>query len=419
MSHNLRCIPTFSRKAFSHDLLCLHSFNSNKSHVNYGSQYLLSSAIAQEVPGPYHLPSTEPSAPPMELVDNVTGAERDGSRDCEKNSLPAQVDLLSQGEHNDSTSQQNEWSIPPISEHEAREAFLEYAASKCCYRTAPAKHMVVQNLTACNTYRYRLKTFTENRETYPASEPYNGGFVDSPEVAEPPAPWEIEVDAPPLFTDCEMHFPVPHTYSVQSCPKCHGTGKAQCTRCTGSGKVSCSSCNGSGWQSVSTTSDTSSGFCTFCGGVGRTRCSYCYGRGWLHCVRCNGRGLLLYHSELTIIWKNNSAEYVADNNCGFPIDRFHDVTGKEIFCDENVLVNPLRSFPEPEIVRGSESCIATHKMQFASKMRILRQKQTVELIPLARVEYVWKGKSNSFYIFGNEKKVYAKDYPAKCCCLVM
>lgn len=39
--------------------------------------------------------------------------------------------------------------------------------------------------------------------------------MDSPDVAEPPAPWEIEVDAPPLFTDCEMHFPVPHTYSVQ------------------------------------------------------------------------------------------------------------------------------------------------------------------------------------------------------------
>lgn len=42
-----------------------------------------------------------------------------------------------------------------------------------------------------------------------------GGFVDSNAVERPPAPWEIIVALPPLFTDCEMSIPVPHTYFVQ------------------------------------------------------------------------------------------------------------------------------------------------------------------------------------------------------------
>ncbi|EMP34398.1 Putative protein C3orf32 [Chelonia mydas] len=232
--------------------------------------------------------------------------------------LPPRADQLPEGEHNDSIPLQTEWSILSISEHVAREALVQYTANKCCYRIAPAKRMVVQNLTPLNTFRYHLQTFTETRETFPVSEPYNGGFVDSSDVAPAPAPWEIEVDAPPLFTDCEMHIPVPHTYSVQDCPNCQGRGKNQCHSCSGSGKV-----------------------------------------------------------------------------------------------------YPLVNFPEPTIDRGSESCIAQHQMQFASHSRILRQKQTIELIPLTKVEYEWRGKVYSFYVFGNENKVYTEDYPAKCCCSVM
>lgn len=47
------------------------------------------------------------------------------------------------------------------------------------------------------------------------------------------------------------------------------------------------------------------------------------------------------------------------------------------------------------------------------------QKQTVELVPLTKVDYEWKERVYSFYIFGNENKVYTKDYPAKCCCSIM
>lgn len=42
-----------------------------------------------------------------------------------------------------------------MSEDEAKGAFVQFAASKCCYRTVPAKHTVVQSLTALNTYWVR------------------------------------------------------------------------------------------------------------------------------------------------------------------------------------------------------------------------------------------------------------------------
>ncbi|XP_053159983.1 protein SSUH2 homolog [Hemicordylus capensis] len=308
------------------------------------------------------------------------------------------------------------WNILSVSEQEVKEAFLQYASSKCCYRTAPAEKMVVRNLTPLNTYRYRLETFTEKREANLASELYYGGFVDSSAVGLPPAPWDIVVDPPPLFTDCEMHIPVPHTYFVQNCPDCKGQRGIKCQSCNGTGKKKCSSCNGTGstWQE-------DSHVCSFCAGTGDKSCLKCHSSGWLKCVRCNESGLLLFHTELTITWKNNVAEHVAGKNSDFPTHHFQEVTGRKIHHDEQPMVYPITDFPEPSINASSRACIAQHKMKFVpgGLHRILRQKQTVELVPLTKVEYEWQGSLYSFYLFGNEKKVYAEDYPEKCCCSVM
>lgn len=47
------------------------------------------------------------------------------------------------------------------------------------------------------------------------------------------------------------------------------------------------------------------------------------------------------------------------------------------------------------------------------------QRQTIELIPVTRVSYTWKGKSHIYFVYGNEFQVNADDYPATCCCTVM
>ncbi|XP_048346681.1 protein SSUH2 homolog [Sphaerodactylus townsendi] len=375
-----------------------------KSCASYGSNHLLPARTAEGAPDQYSAYEGA-SAPPFELMEN--GMKNTGDKSGQANQLALQ-------EHEEFSPCQTELNTVYVSEQDIKEALLQYVSSKCFYRTAPAKHMKVQNLIPLNTYRYHLETFTEHRETHRASELYKGGFVDSCAVAPPPALWEIEVDPPPLFTDCEMHIPVPHTYSVEHCPNCKGRGRTECTSCNGTGKKTCSACNGSG-----TTDQADFNICSFCGGSGTVCCFMCGGNGWLKCYRCSGSGILLFHTELTITWKNNRTEHVVDKNSGFPVYRLQEVTGKGIFTDEHSLVYPIVNFPESSINEGSRACIEQHKMQFALESRILRQKQTVELVPVSKVEYEWKGKLHSFYVFGNEKKVYAKDYPGECCCTII
>lgn len=43
--------------------------------------------------------------------------------------------------------------IPSISEELAKEALIEYVASRCCYSSKPAKEMVFSDLHSLNTYR--------------------------------------------------------------------------------------------------------------------------------------------------------------------------------------------------------------------------------------------------------------------------
>ncbi|XP_062977686.1 protein SSUH2 homolog [Elgaria multicarinata webbii] len=384
----------------------------DESHTSYGTDHLHAPRVAQDASSDSS-PFEGASAPPYELLDN---RPIDEEEDSGKEVLCGSSDQLPHEEHEGLHSHLTERNILSVSEYDVKEALLRFAASKCCYRTAPAKGMNLQKLTPLNTYRYRLETFTETRETYSASGIYNGGFVDSPAVAPPPAPWEIMVDPPPLFTDCEMHLPIPHSYSVENCPNCKGRGAIMCQSCKGAGKKKCSACDGTG-----TNTQEDYNVCSWCAGTGDNRCSSCRSNGWLKCRRCIGSGILLFHTELTITWKNNVLERIADIDSGLPNHHFKDVAGKEILSDEHFSVYPIVDFPEPSIDDYSRACIEQHKIQFASGSlhRILKQKQAIELLPVTKAEYEWKGKLYSFYVFGNENQVYTKDYPGKCCCSLM
>lgn len=46
-------------------------------------------------------------------------------------------------------------SIPSITENIARDAFTQFASSKCCYSSGPAKDGVITSMEAFNTYRVR------------------------------------------------------------------------------------------------------------------------------------------------------------------------------------------------------------------------------------------------------------------------
>ncbi|KAM3846476.1 protein SSUH2 homolog isoform 2-T2 [Vipera latastei] len=399
----------------------------DKSCVSYGSDSHLTPKTAQvkmeEIPvvrrkdsesGTEHILETSShsslfegaSAPPYELIKNGSIDEKQSSG---KNGSKSLSDLLDQ-----QPPQHLSDSNLLTSEQEIKDAFLQYTATKFFYRSAPAKHLKVQKLTPLNTYRYRLETFTESRDTHLASECYYGGFVDSADVAPQPTPWEIPVDPPPLFTDCEMHIPVPHSYSLGNCQNCNGRGAITCQSCQGKGKKKCPCCNGSGFNSSEFTS------CSWCSGSGNNRCFSCHGNGGHMCYRCDCKGILLYHTELSITWKNNILEHIADKKSEVPVYHLQEATGRKILSDEHNLVRPIIDFPESSIQDYSRTSIVQHKMMFASdEHRILKQRQTVELVPLTKVKYEWKGKPYSFCVFGNENKVYSEDYPAKCWCSIL
>ncbi|CAB1415455.1 unnamed protein product, partial [Pleuronectes platessa] len=65
---------------------------------------------------------------------------------------------------------------------------------------------------------------------------------------------------------------------------------------------------------------------------------------------------------------------------------------------------PLLGFPNPAISEASERLIKDHQSKYAQNSRILQQRQTVELIPITKVKYKWKGDSHKYLVYGNEHK---------------
>ncbi|XP_029457310.1 protein SSUH2 homolog isoform X2 [Rhinatrema bivittatum] len=363
-------------------------------------------------PGPYPVIGMGgATAPPSNLMDNVYGYEGASTGDGEGKVLPPPANLFP-GSGDDPPPFNKDWNIPFISEDLAKEAFNKYVSSKCCYSSKPVKEMVFRDLKPFNTYRYRLETFTESRSSEWASVPYTGEFVDSSAFGSAPLPWDIQVEVPTLFKDSETKVKVPHTSSVKPCSRCLALGKIQCTKCNGTGRERCWVCNGRGMR----TSDTR---CTVCNGIGNVCCSSCHGSGRRNCDQCGAKGQLLCYIQLTIKWKNNEFVFVADQRSGFPMDLFKKVKGKTLFTDEQYLVHPLVTFPDPAINQASQNALQQHCTQFASTARILRQRQTVEQIPLTKVDYEWSGRQYTYFVYGEENSVYTEDYPAKCCCSVM
>ncbi|XP_062977560.1 protein SSUH2 homolog isoform X2 [Elgaria multicarinata webbii] len=305
-----------------------------------------------------------------------------------------------------------DWNIPAISEDEAKEAFIQYAASKCCYSQNPAREMLFEDLQSFNTYRYRLETFTESRSTAWKSEPYNGEGVDSYLCGVPPLPWDIRMEIPDMFRDHIKRTKVPHTSSVKGCQTCGCSGRRPCSECHGLSRKECWVCNGRGVR-------LSDKKCTTCSGTGSSICNSCSGLGTKACPDCKGRGQLLSFIELQVEWQNNIFEYLVDQRTGFPTELFKEVNGKKLFVNEEYMVHPVISFPQSDINKASRNAVEQHMTQFGSTTRILRQRQTIELIFLTKVEYEWHGKSYSYFVYGNEHNVYAEDYPKKCCCTII
>ncbi|XP_058026483.1 protein SSUH2 homolog isoform X1 [Ahaetulla prasina] len=379
------------------------------NHKYYGT---IDQMPASEIFGitPPVMTAEVPTAPPAFDVNNVSGYEGTTVGDAGKY-FPPPPDSFPYRESEPMPAQTN-WNIPAISEDEAKEAFIEYAASKCCYSKAPARDLIFQDLLALNTYRYYLETFTESRSSLWKTIPYRGEPVDSAMYGAAPSPWDMRVEVPEIFKDNMIRIKVPHTSTVKGCPICGCSGRRPCTQCHCLTRKQCWVCNGTGSQFTNQK-------CSSCSGAGTTMCNACSGLGTTACTDCGGTGKLLTYIELQVEWKNNIFEYVVDERTGFPTKLFKAVKGKKLFVDEQYLVHPVISFPISAVNQASRNAIEQHQAQFGSTARIVRQRQTIELVFLTKVEYEWNRKSYSYYVYGNEHKVYVEDYPKKCGCTII
>ncbi|XP_042309258.1 protein SSUH2 homolog [Sceloporus undulatus] len=350
----------------------------------------------------------DPSDPSVYEVDYVAGYEGITFLDVERKCFLPPPDLLLDCGSEPHPAQMN-WNIPTIAEDDAKEAFIQYVTRKRCYNKTPAREMVITDLQPLNTYRYRFETFTESRSASWKSEPYWGEVIDSPQNGAAPLPWAIRVDVPDMFKNKTVAIKVPHTSSVTGCPVCQCSGRKTCTLCWGQKTVPCLVCPRRRYNLF--TNQT----CTLCAGRRIINCEICHGQGTTACRNCGGKAQLLSYIEVQVEWKNNVFEYAANQRSGFPTELFQGVNGNTLFVNEQNMVYPVLGFPESAINQVSRTAIEQHQTQFASTTRILRQRQTIELVFISKVEYEWNGKSYSYYVYGNEHKVYADDYPRKCC----
>ncbi|XP_045912813.1 protein SSUH2 homolog isoform X1 [Micropterus dolomieu] len=302
------------------------------------------------------------------------------------------------------------WDFPSLSKDDAQQAFIQYASNKRCYSTKPAEQGVITNMESFDTYRYRLVTFTETRTTERSERPHYGEKIDNSGLT-PPGPWEIPVNVPPFFQDDSHIVEIPHTASVTRCFHCSARGYTTCGSCGGLGRRICSGCGGLGTVYYGQNRQ----FCIVCGGSGRTICYLCGGTGETTCDVCSGQKMVIAALNLVVNWHNDVEEHTVEQSSGLKMSKLDNVPGRELFTDSNYMVYPVTNFPDPTVVQVSERLLREHQDKYLKNSRILQQRQTIELLPITKVTYQWKGESYVFFVYGRDFKVSAVDYPAACC----
>ncbi|XP_068249691.1 protein SSUH2 homolog [Palaemon carinicauda] len=303
---------------------------------------------------------------------------------------------------------------PQITDHQARAALLAHVADRCCWGSGAAKKMAIAKISYDSAFHYELQTFTEKRETSWAFTPYGGGDVDGPSNGPAPLPWDVEARPTHMFHDEVKVVQVPHTASVKECHRCKGTGSLQCSECHGKGWTRCLTCHGDGWYTDS------SGYkdrCFYCQssthGHGRQDCLKCNAKGRVACPPCDSYGQIRCFIRLTITWKVNTSEHIVRKG-GLPEELVKEVSGQVAFEEEGPRIYPLTQFPDNTINLASAQLVNNHKNKFVDE-RIYCQRHQVRIVPVAEVEYGFKGGPGKFWVYGYENKVHSPDYPQTCC----
>uniref|UniRef100_A0A1I8F9N5 Protein SSUH2 homolog n=1 Tax=Macrostomum lignano TaxID=282301 RepID=A0A1I8F9N5_9PLAT len=263
-------------------------------------------------------------------------------------------------------------SLSPATEDECRLALKAWARRHFLLCGGKIKEIKFRNISQRRAFQYSLDTYVETRNVHSAVEPLEN--LKNACRQFPQSLWDIECrPGGRPFESSEQRVAIPGTARV--CVACHGSRRADCDTCFGGDFA------GPGSRRLEFPSQAVYGrhACHECNETGEYGCPYCTGVGHLHCKACLGKGKLQRYMQLTV-----------------------------------------RSIFSKEVRQLSQAMLDYHAEQAKrTEARILRAPaQVLHAVPVTQVDYTWRGRNGTLWIYGNEQKCFCPIWraPAAPCC---
>ena len=313
-----------------------------------------------------------------------------------------------------------------LDEVEIRELLIDHVGHRCCWGSHPARTWKIHAVEDCNVYVGTLDTFVEEREVIKETEPYLGGNIDGKDKGTELGIWELDLRSqfPVLFVPSkEVREKIPHSETIDKCPVCAGRRGTVCTTCNASQEpghnkenqlTQCSTCYGRGLIAHKDGSDT---LCVKCNGTGKIPCPTCESQGLIKCKTCNGSGSLLSRNVAIVRWKTLSTRKVnaTSGAASVPDEVFHRAKGVQL-CNTQAHQCTPAYFADSYFLNKFSSEVIADRASVPATARIICERHTISVVPVTRVTMTSRRQSFSFYIVGNSREVYLKDYyPARFC----
>ncbi|MED6134928.1 hypothetical protein PIB30_041486 [Stylosanthes scabra] len=313
-----------------------------------------------------------------------------------------------------------------LDEVEIRELLIDHVGHRCCWGSHPARTWKIHAVEDCNVYVGTLDTFVEEREVIKETEPYHGGNIDGKDKGAELGIWELDLRSqfPVLFVPSkEVREKIPHSETIEKCSVCAGCRGTVCTTCNASQEpghnkenhlIQCSTCYGRGLIAHKDGSDT---LCATCKGTGKIPCPTCGAQGLIKCKTCNGSGSLLSRNVAIVKWKTLSTRKVnaTSGAASVPDEVFHRAKGVQL-CNTQAHQCTPAYFADSYFLNKFSSEVIAERASIPATARVICERHTISVVPVTRVTMTSRRQSFSFYIVGNSREVYLKDYyPARFC----
>lgn len=313
-----------------------------------------------------------------------------------------------------------------LDEVEIRELLIDHVGHRCCWGSRPARTWRIHAVEDCDVYVGTLETFIEERDSIKETEPYLGGNIDGKDKGLALGIWELDLRSqfPVLFIPHqESKAKIPHSEIIEKCSGCAGRGQITCSTCNVNQEpgfykenqtMQCPACFGRGLIAHRDGSDT---ICVKCDGKGKIPCGTCGSRGLIKCETCRGSGSLLTRRIGVVKWKTLSTRKVSGTSgaASVPDEVFHRAKGVQL-CNTQAHQCTPAFFADSFFLNKFSSEVIADRASVPPTARVICERHTISVVPVKRVTMTHRGRSFSFYIIGNDREVYLKDYyPSRFC----